>query len=116
MWAGTNSGSVYAYALDVPPQERFSEQSVEALLGKEIQLMHRAPVVSIAVLDGRGNPLPEPYEVSRDLATAPDMQGSHSVLIASEEQFKVSSPNTSVPFNEGYCASFSCGMVYFCHR
>ncbi|KAG5279416.1 hypothetical protein AALO_G00077560 [Alosa alosa] len=89
MWAGTNSGSVYAYALDVPPQERFSEQSVEALLGKEIQLMHRAPVVSIAVLDGRGNPLPEPYEVSRDLAKAPDMQGSHSVLIASEEQFKV---------------------------
>uniref|UniRef100_A0A8C1ZWX8 LLGL scribble cell polarity complex component 1 n=1 Tax=Cyprinus carpio TaxID=7962 RepID=A0A8C1ZWX8_CYPCA len=89
MWAGTNSGSVYAYALDVPSQEKFSEQSVEALLGKEIQLMHRAPVVSIAVLDGRGNPLPEPYEVSRDLAKAPDMQGSHSVLITSEEQFKV---------------------------
>ncbi|XP_026877989.2 lethal(2) giant larvae protein homolog 1 isoform X2 [Electrophorus electricus] len=89
MWAGTNSGCVYAYALDVPLQEKFSEQSVEALLGKEIQLMHRAPVVSIAVLDGRGNPLPEPYEVSRDLAKAPDMQSSHSVLIASEEQFKV---------------------------
>ncbi|XP_076865265.1 lethal(2) giant larvae protein homolog 1 isoform X2 [Brachyhypopomus gauderio] len=89
MWAGTNSGCVYAYALDVPQQEKFSEQSVEALLGKEIQLMHRAPVVSIAVLDGRGSPLPEPYEVSRDLAKAPDMQGSHSVLIASEEQFKV---------------------------
>ncbi|XP_023670840.1 lethal(2) giant larvae protein homolog 1-like [Paramormyrops kingsleyae] len=89
MWAGTNSGSVYAYALEVPSQEKFSEQSVEAVLGKEIQLMHRAPVVAIAVLDGRGNPLPEPYEVSRDLAKAPDMQGSHSVLIASEEQFKV---------------------------
>lgn len=51
--------------------------------------MHRAPVVSIVVLDGRGNPLPEPYEESRDLAKAPDMQGCHSVLIASEEQFKV---------------------------
>ncbi|XP_062868941.1 lethal(2) giant larvae protein homolog 1 [Trichomycterus rosablanca] len=89
MWAGTNSGSVYAYALHVPSQEKFSEQTVEALLGKEIQLMHRAPVVSIVVLDGRGNPLPEPYEVSRDLAKAPDMQGTHSVLIASEEQFKV---------------------------
>ncbi|EMP35543.1 Lethal(2) giant larvae protein like protein 1 [Chelonia mydas] len=89
MWAGTNSGSVFAYALEVPSQEKFSERSVEAVLGKEIQLMHRAPVVSIAVLDGRGNPLPEPYEVSRDLAKAPDMQGSHSVLIASEEQFKV---------------------------
>ncbi|XP_061455140.1 lethal(2) giant larvae protein homolog 1 isoform X1 [Rhineura floridana] len=89
MWAGTNSGSVFAYALEVPSQEKFSERSVEAVLGKEIQLMHRAPVVSIAVLDGRGNPLPEPYEVSRDLAKAPDVQGSHSVLIASEEQFKV---------------------------
>lgn len=89
MWAGTNSGSVFAYALEIPSQEKFSERSVEAVLGKEIQLMHRAPVVSIAVLDGRGNPLPEPYEVSRDLAKAPDMQGSHSVLIASEEQFKV---------------------------
>ncbi|XP_015264810.1 PREDICTED: lethal(2) giant larvae protein homolog 1 isoform X1 [Gekko japonicus] len=89
MWAGTNSGLVFAYALEVPSQEKFSERSVEAVLGKEIQLMHRAPVVSIAVLDGRGNPLPEPYEVSRDLAKAPDMQGSHSVLIASEEQFKV---------------------------
>lgn len=90
MWAGTNSGSVFAYALEVPSQEKFSERAVEAVLGKEIQLMHRAPVVAIAVLDGRGNPLPEPYEVSRDLAKAPDMQGSHSMLISSEEQFKVS--------------------------
>ncbi|XP_038618445.1 lethal(2) giant larvae protein homolog 1 [Tachyglossus aculeatus] len=89
MWAGTNSGSVFAYALEVPSQEKFSERAVEAVLGKEIQLMHRAPVVSIAVLDGRGHPLPEPYEVSRDLAKAPDMQGSHAVLISSEEQFKV---------------------------
>ncbi|XP_044517692.1 lethal(2) giant larvae protein homolog 1 [Gracilinanus agilis] len=89
MWAGTNSGSVFAYALEVPSQEKFSERAVEAVLGKEVQLMHRAPVVSIAVLDGRGSPLPEPYEVSRDLAKAPDMQGSHSVLISSEEQFKV---------------------------
>ncbi|XP_053550669.1 lethal(2) giant larvae protein homolog 1 [Bombina bombina] len=89
MWAGTNSGSVFAYALEVPSREKFSERSTEAVLGKEIQLMHRAPVVSIAVLDGRGNPLPEPYEVSRDLAKEPDMHGTHSVLIASEEQFKV---------------------------
>ncbi|KAM8962262.1 lethal(2) giant larvae protein homolog 1 isoform 3-T3 [Pelodytes ibericus] len=89
MWAGTNSGSVFAYALEVPSREKFSERCAEAVLGKEIQLMHRAPVVSIAVLDGRGNPLPEPFEVSRDLAKAPDMQGTHSVLIASEEQFKI---------------------------
>ncbi|XP_048220975.1 lethal(2) giant larvae protein homolog 1 isoform X3 [Perognathus longimembris pacificus] len=93
MWAGTNSGSVFAYALEVPAVtaggEKRPEQAVEAVLGKEVQLMHRAPVVAIAVLDGRGRPLPEPYEASRDLAQAPDMQGGHAVLIASEEQFKV---------------------------
>lgn len=94
MWAGTNSGSVFAYALEVPAAvaggEKRPERAVEAVLGKEVQLMHRAPVVAIAVLDGRGRPLPEPYEASRDLAQAPDMQGGHAVLIASEEQFKVS--------------------------
>ena len=109
LWAGTNSGSVYAYALEVPGvgsgPGRGGEpgsgsgggggggggagSSVEALLGKEIQLMHRAPVVWICVLDGRGRPLPEPYEASRDLAAAPDMSTAHSVLIASEEQLKV---------------------------
>uniref|UniRef100_A0A667Z7C6 LLGL scribble cell polarity complex component 1 n=1 Tax=Myripristis murdjan TaxID=586833 RepID=A0A667Z7C6_9TELE len=99
LWAGTNSGSVYAYALEVPGVGlgRVCERSgagegsacAEAVLGKEIQLMHRAPVVSICVLDGRGKPLPDPYEASRDLATAPDMTNAHSVLIASEEQLKV---------------------------
>ncbi|XP_033501018.2 lethal(2) giant larvae protein homolog 1 [Epinephelus lanceolatus] len=99
LWAGTNSGSVYAYALEVPGVgsgrvcERGgageSSQCVEAVLGKEIQLMHRAPVVSICVLDGRGKPLPDPYEASQDLAIAPDMTNAHSVLIASEEQLKV---------------------------
>lgn len=56
---------------------------------KEIQLMHRAPVVGIVVLDGHGAPLPEPLEVAHDLARAPDMQGSHHLLVVSEEQFKV---------------------------
>uniref|UniRef100_A0A8C4DN84 LLGL scribble cell polarity complex component 1 n=1 Tax=Dicentrarchus labrax TaxID=13489 RepID=A0A8C4DN84_DICLA len=99
LWAGTNSGSVYAYALEVPGvgSGRVCERGgagessvcVEAVLGKEIQLMHRAPVVSISVLDGRGKPLPDPYEASQDLAIAPDMTNAHSVLIASEEQLKV---------------------------
>ncbi|CAJ1076498.1 lethal(2) giant larvae protein homolog 1 [Xyrichtys novacula] len=99
LWAGTNSGSVYAYALEVPGVGigRVCERGgagegsvcVEAVLGKEIQLMHRAPVVSISVLDGRGKPLPDPYEASQDLAIAPDMTNAHSVLIASEEQLKV---------------------------
>lgn len=90
---------MYAYALEVPgvglgracERGGASESSacVEAVLGKEIQLMHRAPVVSISVLDGRGKPLPDPYEASQDLAIAPDMTNAHSVLIASEEQLKV---------------------------
>lgn len=61
-----------------------------AWLAKEIQLMHRAPVVSVLVLDGRNVPLPEPLEVAHDLSKSPDMQGSHQLLVVSEEQFKVS--------------------------
>lgn len=52
--------------------------------------MHRAPVVGILVLDGRSTPLPEPLEVAHDLSKSPDMQGSHQLLVVSEEQFKVS--------------------------
>lgn len=59
------------------------------IAAKEIQLMHRAPVVGIVVLDGHGAPLPEPLEVAHDLARSPDMQGSHHLLVISEEQFKV---------------------------
>lgn len=51
--------------------------------------MHRAPVVGIVVLDSHGAPLPEPLEVAHDLARSPDMQGSHHLLVVSEEQFKV---------------------------
>lgn len=57
--------------------------------------MHRAPVVGIVVLDGHGAPLPEPLEVAHDLARSPDMQGSHHLLVVSEEQFKVSALHSS---------------------
>lgn len=59
------------------------------LPAKEIQLMHRAPVVGIVVLDGQSVPLPEPLEVAHDLSKSPNMQGSHQLLVVSEEQFKV---------------------------
>lgn len=62
-------------------------------LAKEIQLMHRAPVVGLAILDGRGVPLPEPLEVAHDLARSPDMLASHHLLVISEEQFKVGNHN-----------------------
>lgn len=56
---------------------------------KEIQLMHRAPVVGILILDGHSVPLPEPLEAAHDLSKSPDMQGSHQLLVISEEQLKV---------------------------
>ncbi|KAM7146377.1 LLGL scribble cell polarity complex component 2 isoform 1-T1 [Macrochelys suwanniensis] len=89
LWAGTNGGTVYAFCLRVPPAERRMDEPVRAEQAKEIQLMHRAPVVGIFVLDGHGTPLPEPLEVAHDLSKSPDMQGSHQLLVVSEEQFKV---------------------------
>uniref|UniRef100_A0A4W5PQR1 LLGL scribble cell polarity complex component 2 n=1 Tax=Hucho hucho TaxID=62062 RepID=A0A4W5PQR1_9TELE len=89
LWAGTNGGSVFAYQLRLPPVERRAEDPVTAHPAKEIQLMHRAPVVGIVVLDGLGSPLPEPLEVAHDLARSADMQGCHQLLVISEEQFKV---------------------------
>uniref|UniRef100_A0A8C2Y5J0 LLGL scribble cell polarity complex component 2 n=1 Tax=Coturnix japonica TaxID=93934 RepID=A0A8C2Y5J0_COTJA len=89
LWAGTNGGTVFAFCLHVPPAERRMDEPVRAEQAKEIQLMHRAPVVSILVLDGHNIPLPEPLEVAHDLSKSPDMQGSHQLLVVSEEQFKV---------------------------
>ncbi|XP_023067578.1 LLGL scribble cell polarity complex component 2 isoform X2 [Piliocolobus tephrosceles] len=89
LWAGTNGGTIYAFSLHVPPAERRMDEPVRAEQAKEIQLMHRAPVVGILVLDGHSVPLPEPLEVAHDLSKSPDMQGSHQLLVVSEEQFKV---------------------------
>ncbi|XP_059588107.1 LLGL scribble cell polarity complex component 2 isoform X1 [Alligator mississippiensis] len=89
LWAGTNGGTVYAFSLRVPPAERRMDEPVRAEQAKEIQLMHRAPIVGILVLDGRSAPLPEPLEVAHDLSKSPDMQGSHQLLVVSEEQLKV---------------------------
>ena len=50
------------------------------MLAKEIQLRHKAPVISIQVLDGAGVPIPE--EGGETLQP-------HRVLISSEEQFKM---------------------------
>ncbi|XP_020773816.1 LLGL scribble cell polarity complex component 2 [Boleophthalmus pectinirostris] len=89
LWAGTNGGCVFAYMLRIPPVEHRAEEPVTAQPAKEIQLMHRAPVIGIVVLDGHGAPLPEPLEVAHDLARSPDMHGSHHVLVVSEEQLKI---------------------------
>ncbi|KAM6896931.1 LLGL scribble cell polarity complex component 2 [Xenentodon cancila] len=89
LWAGTNGGCVFAYMLRLPSVERRADEPITAQPAKEIQLMHRAPVVGVVVLDGHGAPLPDPLEVAHDLARSPDMVGSHHVLVVSEEQFKV---------------------------
>lgn len=89
LWAGTNGGTVFAYAVHVPPVERRMEEPVTASQAKEIQLMHRAPVIGIFILDGRGVLLPEPLEAAHDLSKSPDMHGNHMLLVISEEQFKM---------------------------
>ena len=88
LWVGTNGGHVYIYTVTVP-QEKRSENEVVAVLAKEIKLRHKAPVMAIAVVDGRTKILPDPLEVQH--ARAKEPQGNnHSVVICSEEQLKVS--------------------------
>ena len=55
---------------------------------KEIRLKHGAPVVSLVVVDHDTYPLPDPIEVQNERAKPPNMSG-HSVIICTEEQFKV---------------------------
>lgn len=87
LWVGTNGGHVYIYTVTVP-QEKRSENEVAAVLAKEIKLRHKAPVMSIAVVDGRTKILPDPLEVQH--ARAKEPQGNnHSVVICSEEQLKI---------------------------
>ncbi len=81
LWAGTNSGQILVFLLTLPNAEkRQSGEKATAVLAKEIQLKHRAPVIDIRVLDAGGSPVDEGEE---EEAPAP-----HRVLIASEEQFK----------------------------
>lgn len=76
-WAGTNNGTVYAFTISMPPRQKRREENVHSQLGKEIQLKHRAPVLSVTVIDSNNVPLNKESVVP------------HRVLICSEEQFKV---------------------------
>lgn len=88
LWVGTNGGHVYIYSISVPTEKR-SETDVTSLLAKEIKLRHKAPVISIGVVDSRARSLPDPLEVQHERAKAPEMSGQHSVVICSEEQLKI---------------------------
>ncbi|XP_071444804.1 lethal(2) giant larvae protein homolog 1 isoform X2 [Hetaerina americana] len=89
LWAGTNNGTVFVFTITVPNGQKRMEEDVSCQLGKEIQLKHRAPVISITVVDGSAVPLPEPLEIEKGVAPQPDNSAPHKVLICSEEQFKM---------------------------
>lgn len=89
LWVGTNAGHVYIYTIIVPPGDKRASESVSCRLAKEIKLRHRAPVISMAVVDKRARVLPEPLEIQHERAKAPDMSGEHQLIVCSEEQFKV---------------------------
>ena len=57
LWAGTNAGHIYVCYLTIPEGEKRSEEEVQVEIGKEIKLKHKAPVVSMFVVDKDGMPL-----------------------------------------------------------
>ncbi|XP_039255699.2 lethal(2) giant larvae protein homolog 1-like isoform X1 [Styela clava] len=88
-WAGTNTGSVYVYGLDIPDYSKRQELEVTSLLGKEIQLMHRAPVIDVTVVDSHGSPVHLMSHGKASNGTAQGAAAHHFLVISSEEQFKV---------------------------
>ncbi|XP_014241063.1 protein lethal(2) giant larvae isoform X2 [Cimex lectularius] len=81
LWVGTNNGTVYIFAIAIPGGAKRSEDNVICQLGKEIQLKHRAPVISVAIIDGHSNAV----ETNR----LGDRPPPHRVVICSEEQVKI---------------------------
>merc|ERR1712223_2383053 len=89
LWAGTNTGQVLIFLLNIPnTEEKRKADKVSAMLAKEIQLKHKAPVLCVQVLDAGGVPIPEPNSYNSPDGDAATTQ-PHRVLIAPEEQFKL---------------------------
>jgi lethal(2) giant larvae protein len=88
LWVGTSCGHIFVYSLTIPASDQRSAEQVQVVLAKEIKLKHRAPVLGMAVIDGKNTVLPDAFEVIHERAKAPDMEGQHSVIICSEEQLK----------------------------
>lgn len=57
LWAGTNSGQILVFLLHVPAGDKRASDKASTILAKEIQLKHRAPVISIDVIDAAGLPV-----------------------------------------------------------
>jgi len=80
LWAGTNTGQVLVFVLTITPNDKRNKDKVTAVLGKEIQLRHRAPVIDMTVLDMGG------LCIDGGQTNYPP---PHRILITSEEQFKM---------------------------
>jgi len=52
LWAGTNSGQILVFLLNIPVggAEKRNTEKATAMLAKEIQLKHKAPVINIQVI------------------------------------------------------------------
>ncbi|XP_043243903.1 lethal(2) giant larvae protein homolog 1-like isoform X3 [Amphibalanus amphitrite] len=93
LWAGTNSGAIYVYAVHCAAGEKRITTPVTWQPGKEFRLKHGAPVIDIRIVDAGG----------RSVCRAPADQaatGPHRVVIASEEQFKVFTLPTMRPYGK----------------
>lgn len=95
LWAGTNSGAIFVYTLAFPPSDKRDSDPVQCTLGKEIHLKHKAPVISIHIIDARGYPISDPYEEEPKGLVPPQR-----VLICSEEQLKVFTLPSLKPFGK----------------
>ncbi|KAG5672511.1 hypothetical protein PVAND_002635 [Polypedilum vanderplanki] len=98
LWSGTNSSCVSIFILHIPqtsgaatltPGE--APRPIMGQLAKEIQIKHRAPVIAISLFDANNVPL--------DFQDGPGV-GTHKVVIASEEQFKLFSLPQLKPINK----------------
>ncbi|ESO07421.1 hypothetical protein HELRODRAFT_191180 [Helobdella robusta] len=97
LWAGTSAGTIYIHQLQVSRDEKKKESQVSCCLAKEITFKHRSPVMQISVLDKTMRPVSRcdyDYEVEVDGATAAASAAcsggaGHSVVVATQEQFKL---------------------------
>ncbi|CAF0865530.1 unnamed protein product [Rotaria sordida] len=107
LWAGTNNGHVYVYSIigfesqSINRTTITTDQTSTCSLAKEIRLKHKAPILSIIVLDnlnqsiGQGSNIPSvdsAYSTSdnpNSITMNSDIVTAHKVLICSEEQFKI---------------------------
>lgn len=95
LWAGTNAGAIFVYTLAFPPSDKRDSDPVQCTLGKEIHLKHKAPVISIHIIDARGYPISDPFEEEPKGLVPPQR-----VLICSEEQLKVFTLPSLKPFGK----------------